>query len=500
MPRLELLPGGKTLQLAESSTLRDILFEQGVEFPCGGHGRCRRCKVRVLRGVWPISVSDLRLLSSDELRAGWRLSCQGAVKSDLALEIGQWESAILADDTEFKFTPAEGLGIAIDLGTTTIAAQLLDLQTAQILSVVTALNAQAPHGSDLMTRLDFALNGGRPKLTELIRNQIQRVVKTLLANSNRLMNEVRSIAIVGNTAMHHLFCEFPIDQLARDPFEPYSRDWRQFTAPDLGWEMPNFPITFFPPIGGFVGSDILAGIVATGLHRHLKTAALLDLGTNGEVVVARDVRIVCTSTAAGPAFEGARISCGMRAATGALHAARRVGDSILFDVLGSGTPRGICGSGLVDAVAAGLDAGIIRVDGRFANSESSWALKTPISLQQKDIRELQLAKGAIAAGLSILLHDSLATTGDLAQIFLAGAFGNYVNPQSACRIGLLPAAPAKIIQAGNTALLGAKLALFPEYRTEFELLQSRVQHVTLSQRPDFQEVFIQSIGFPEIDR
>lgn len=499
MPRIELLPGGKILEAADGTSLRDVLFGEGVEFPCGGHGRCRRCKVRVLRGHWPVSPTDWRLLTVDEINDGWRLSCQGSIQSNLTLEIAQWESAILADDTKFDFTPAEGLGIAIDLGTTTIAAQLLDLQTAQIVAVTTALNAQGAHGADVMTRLDFGLNRGATKLTQIIRDQIHTVVKTLLSKSNRLISEVRSIVLVGNTAMHHLFCGLPIDQLARDPFEPFSLGPQEFTASKLNWDASNVPITFLPPIGGFVGSDILAGIVATRLHKNPNAVALVDLGTNGEVVVAHDGQIVCASTAAGPAFEGARISSGMRAATGAIHAVRRHGESVHCDVLGGGRPRGICGSGLVDAVSTGLDVKLIHASGRFRNGESCWPLLDPIALQQKDVRELQLAKAAIAAGLEILLREADAPMA-LDQIYLAGAFGNYVNCESASRIGLIPVPPDKVVQAGNTALLGAKLALFPEYHQEFQSLQRRVRHVPLNERSDFQEIFLTQIRFPELDQ
>jgi uncharacterized 2Fe-2S/4Fe-4S cluster protein (DUF4445 family) len=500
MPRLELLPGGKILKAPKGERLRDILFNEGVEFPCGGLGRCRRCKVRVLHGHWPISLTDLRLLSADELREGWRLSCQGFIQENLTLEIAQWDSPILADETTFEFTPAEGLGIAIDLGTTTIAAQLLDLETASILAVTTALNAQGAHGADVMTRLDFALTGGAAKLTHLIRAQINDIVNALLAKSNRAAGEIRSVVLVGNTAMHHLFCGLPLDQLARDPFEPYSLAPEAFIGSQLGWNLSDLHISFLPPIGGFVGSDILAGVVATRLHKNPACVALMDLGTNGEVVVAHAGKILCASTAAGPAFEGARITSGMRAATGAIDSVQPNANGFHCHILGGGKPRGICGSGLVDAIATGLDAEIITPTGRFASGAPTWPLLDTIALHQKDIRELQLAKGAIAAGLIILLQETGATLADLDQIYLAGAFGNYINRESATRIGLVPIAPNKVIQAGNTALLGAKLALFPEYRAEFDSLQRQIQHVPLNERADFQENFLEQIQFPKLDR
>lgn len=396
----------------------------------------------------------------------------------------------------FEFTPSEGLGIAIDLGTTTIAAQLLDLENANVLAVETALNAQGAHGGDVMTRLDFALNGGASELTGLIRRQTLDVINALLTKSGSAASDIRSVVLVGNTAMHHLFCGLPVDQLARDPFEPCTLTPQGFTGAQLGWDNCDLCVSFLPPVGGFVGSDITAGIIATRIHKRAGVSALMDLGTNGEVVVTRDGEIVCASTAAGPAFEGARISAGMRASTGAIHAVRRNGDAFECEVLGGAKPRGICGSGLVDAIATGLDAQIIATSGRFASRDSKWLLMEPIALQQRDVRELQLAKAAISGGLIILLKEVGASINKLDSVYLAGAFGNYAKRESSCRIGLVPTAPEQVIQAGNTALLGAKLALFSEYRCEFDSLQHQVRHVPLNERADFQEIFIEQIAFP----
>lgn len=499
MPRLEIVPGGRIIEASPGASLQDILFAEGVEYPCGGQGRCRRCKVRVRHGIWPVTENESRLLSASELHDGWRLSCQGELNGDLAVEIGQWNSPILADDTAFDFTPADGLGIVIDVGTTTIAAQLLDLQTAKILATQSALNSQGAHGCDVMTRLEFALQGGAPALTALIRRQIGGVVHRLLASLGSPASELRSVVLVGNTAMHHFFCGLPIDHLAREPFEPCASDSPGFTGRELGWDTADLRVTFLPPVGGFVGSDVTAGILAARLHKCPGTVALIDLGTNGEVAVARAGQILCASTAAGPAFEGARIASGMRAATGAIHAVRRRGESFECKVLGGGKARGICGSGLVDAIAAGLDAQIISASGRFANGQRSWRLAENIFLEQKDVRELQLAKAAIAGGLAILLDELGASVAELDRVCLAGAFGNYVNRESACRIGLIPTAPEIVMHAGNTALLGAKLALFPQHRAEFDLLGNRIRHIPLNDRPGFQELFVEQIAFRNLD-
>jgi uncharacterized 2Fe-2S/4Fe-4S cluster protein (DUF4445 family) len=298
--------------------------------------------------------------------------------------------------------------------------------------------------------------------------------------------------------MHHLFCGIDLQPMAGVPFEPHTPGLQVFAARKLGWDLPGEPaVHFLPCLGGFVGSDILAGILATNLHRADKLTALIDLGTNGEIVVGNRERLLCASTAAGPAFEGARISMGMRAATGAISEVHVRGGELVCHVIGNTTPRGICGSGLVDAAAAGLDLGTIRPSGRIAQGDS-WLLSAPVSLTQWDLRELQLAKGAIAAGLRVLLDNWGASAADLHQVYLAGAFGNYINQASARRIGLLNF-PRELVQpAGNTALLGAKLALFDLARHDgaFPEVLAQTRHISLHEDPRFQETYVEEMPFP----
>ncbi len=458
---LELLPLGKVLRVKRATPLQDVLFAHGVEFPCGGRGRCKGCKIKVLAGTLPITEEDKQKLSGAELVEGWRLACRARAESDLKIELAQWEAAILTDDSVFAFTPRDGWGIAVDLGTTTIVAQLVDLRTGHVLAVRTALNAQAKCGADIMSRVEVAVaRQGQLTLEKLVRKQIGGLIQDLLAAAGDTAREVESVVLVGNTVMHHLFCGISLEPLAQYPFEPVSPGLHVLDSAELGWSLPGKPtVRFLPCLGSFVGSDILAGLLATKLDESEKLAALIDLGTNGEIVVGNRERMLCASTAAGPAFEGARISMGMRAATGAISEVHVRDGQLECRVLGNAAPRGICGSGLVDAVAAGLELGWISAKGRLANGDSL-VLAGPVSLNQWDIRELQLAKGAIAAGLRILLEQWGATADDLTQVFLAGAFGNYINHTSARRIGLLDFAADKVRPAGNTALLGAKLALF----------------------------------------
>ena len=299
--------------------------------------------------------------------------------------------------------------------------------------------------------------------------------------------------------MHHLFCGLGVEPLAQYPFEPETPGGQRFGAEALGWDLPGAPpVHFLPCLGGFVGSDILAGILAVRMHESDLPVALLDLGTNGEIVVGNKERLLCASTAAGPAFEGARISMGMRAATGAISAASVKDGSLSCRVLGNVAPRGICGSGLVDAVAGGLDLGWIQPSGRLANGGGPILLAPPVSLTQRDVRELQLAKGAIAAGLRILLEQWGAAPSKLERVYLAGAFGNYINYASARRIGLLDFPPEQIHAAGNTALRGAKVALFnpaePNAGLYSEIL-AKTRHASLHEDARFQDWFAEEMGF-----
>jgi uncharacterized 2Fe-2S/4Fe-4S cluster protein (DUF4445 family) len=494
MTTLTLSPAGLRLKVAAGTALQDVLFEQGVEFPCGGRGRCKGCRVRLLKGRLEAHGEETKVLTEAEIADGWRLACRHSIDGDLELELAQWEMPILGDRSTFAFTPRTGLGVAIDLGTTTIAAQLLDLKTGNVLGAQTALNAQARHGDDIMSRVEFALRGRQIELERLIREQLGRMIEHLLASAPPDQSLAR-IVLVGNTVMHHLFCGIDVTPLSTHPFEPEHPERVRFSPRQLGWNFDEkAAVEFLPCIGGLVGPDILAGIVATGLYERAGLSALMDLGTNGEVVVGNREKLLCTSTAAGPAFEGARISMGMRAATGAISEVRVIDHAVQCRVIGRGVPRGLCGSGLVDAVAAGLDLGWIEPGGRM--TLGSLPLSGPVALLPTDVRELQLAKGAIAAGLRILTARLGVAPADIGQLHLAGAFGNYVNRVSARRIGLLRMPIERIVPAGNTALLGAKRALF-EDAAAWDDLAKRIEHVALNEDLQFQDVFAEEMRFPD---
>jgi uncharacterized 2Fe-2S/4Fe-4S cluster protein (DUF4445 family) len=449
-----------------------------------------------------VTFADQETLTTVEIAAGWRLACQAYAERPITLEIAQWEIPILSDDTRFDYEPAEGLGAAIDVGTTTLVVQLLDLSNGQVLAVKTALNPQAIHGADVMSRIQYALAERDPangKLTLEIRNLLGDLVLQALKDTKVDPTGLREVVLVGNTVMHHLFCGIDVEPLSHVPFEPVRDGLETLSAVGLGWIGCGDPVVrFLPCVGGFVGSDILAGVLATGLADSNELSALADLGTNGEIVVGNRGNLICASTAAGPAFEAGRIRMGMRAALGAITGVSLRGGQLHCHVLGNVAPRGICGSGLVDAISAGLELGTIRPNGRLPNGNGELELQPPVSLTQADIRELQLAKGAIAAGLRILLEKIEARIEDLHVLYLAGAFGNYVNRHSAHRIGLLEVDLERIHPAGNTALRGAKMALLSKTMLHQILpeVRNKIRHISLGSDPRFQELFVENMNFP----
>jgi uncharacterized 2Fe-2S/4Fe-4S cluster protein (DUF4445 family) len=493
--RVRVEPRGLVLEVPRGAELADRLAAEGVELPCGGRGECGGCRVRVVEGDLAASEEDVALLGTERVAAGWRLACRCRADADATIEVEEWRHPILGDETPFAFTPREGAGIAVDVGTTTLVAQLVDLRTGAVLGVETALNAQARHGSDLMSRIEAA--GAGAPLGATIREQVGGLVSALLASAGTTRPRVARVVLVGNTAMHHLFGGLDVGPLAAYPFETPRPDALHWRADALGWTGAGAAeVVFLPCLGGFVGSDVLAGLRVVGLDRADSPAALFDLGTNGEIVVGTGGRLYCASAAAGPAFEGARISCGMRAAAGAVSAVQAAGGRLVAHVLGGGPARGICGSGLVDAVARGLELGRIEPSGRLAGGAAGLEVRDGLALTQRDIRELQLAKGALAVGLRLLSARAGTEPRRLARLSLAGAFGNYVSRESARRIGLFDTPLDRVASAGNAALLGAKLALFDD-DLEQRGLRERVVHVPLAAEPGFADGFAEAMGFPE---
>ncbi len=418
-------------------------------------------------------------------------------------------------------------GMAFDIGTTTIMGSLHDLNSGKALAVGAATNPQNVYGADVISRITYASGeeNGLEKMQRKVMEALNQIIENLAEKAGIKPQEIYEAVAVGNTTMSHLFLGIDPTYLAPAPFIPAYRRPLTMEAAEIGLAInPVGEVTVLPNIAGYVGSDTVGVILATGLDQRRDRCAVIDIGTNGELALAAGGRILSCSTAAGPAFEGAQIKHGMRAADGAIEAVRIEEGEVVLEIIGNAAPRGICGSGLIDAAAALLDAGVIDPSGRLVDPETTGAQLPPqlksrlrrgkggfefllagkgseeILLTQSDLRELQLAKGAIYAGLQILLKEAGLTESDLDEVLLAGAFGNYIRKESARGIGLLPGLPLEqITPVGNAAGRGARMTLISKTeRARAFALSDLVEHVELSTRPDFQDAFIKALSFKKV--
>ncbi len=428
-------------------------------------------------------------------------------------------------------TTGRCFGFAADVGTTTVVGSLLDLATGHEVGVASRTNPQVAHGDDVVARIHHAGTAkGLAELQAKIIECLNDILGELEADTGVPLEAIYHAVVVGNTTMNHLFLGIDPTPMAQIPYPAMLRQSTVFPAADLGLAIhPRGRVATLPNIAGFVGGDAVGVVLATRLLEGDEPALAVDIGTNGERVLGTRERLVCCSTAAGPAFEGARIRYGMRAAEGAIEQVR-FGDDVETSVIRNVPPRGICGSALISLVAALLRHGMLAPTGRLlppadlperlpdalrervvehegavafvlARAEES-ALDEPILLTQRDVRELQLAKGAIRAGIEILLAELGLEADDIATVLLAGGFGNFVRRGSALRIGLLPPIEHERIRfVGNAAIVGAKMALAcTDYREQAEEISRRVEYIELGALPDFQMHFAEAMMFPEEDR
>jgi len=431
----------------------------------------------------------------------------------------------------WQFMPYTGrkYGLAFDLGTTTVVGWLVDLDTGDTLAARAVTNPQNVYGADVISRIGHAgTHEGLRQLQQKILAACNEIIRCLLDEGRVAGDEIYEIVAVGNTTMSHLFLGIDPTFLATAPYVPAFAGRMELEARELGLDvMPAGRVVVLPNIAGYVGSDTVGVMLATDIGRRPGFCLAVDIGTNGEVVLAGRGRLLTCSTAAGPAFEGARIRHGMRAAAGAIEGVRIDGGEVGLEVIDDATPLGICGSGLLDAAAAMVQVGLISPTGRLLPPESlpegvppglkerlrrgkdgtefvlaqdgSVATGEDIVITQKDIRELQLAKAAIYAGIQVLLKELEVTPEEIDEILLAGAFGNYIKIDSALALGLLPAvAPGRIKAVGNAAGDGARMALISgTARAEASDLARRAGHVELSTWPDFQDEFVNAMYFPK---
>jgi uncharacterized 2Fe-2S/4Fe-4S cluster protein (DUF4445 family) len=413
-----------------------------------------------------------------------------------------------------------GFGIAVDIGTTTIVAYLIDLADGRTAGLVSGMNMQKSHGGDVISRVQAAIDSGPGPLARIVRGQLTGMIFRLMEEAELAWEELRGVSVAGNTVMMHLFAEVDPRHIAVSPFIPVFCELRIESSSELLSRLPaRVPVIMLPSVSGFIGADISAGILATGLKEREKPALLIDIGTNGELVLGNRDRIVACSTAAGPAFEGATISRGVGGIHGAIDTLRIEGGDLEISTIGNAPPLGICGSGIIDLTAILVSLKIVDETGRLLPpeelpsglpeglrervSQEGFLVSMdrdgqPLYFTPGDVREVQLAKAAVAAGIDVLLEDYGIRAGDVDQVFLAGGFGSYIDTAGAAGIGLLPAELLDRVQpAGNTAGAGAAEVLLSTQAFEkLQALTEGVQYIELSANLRFQQLFVDRMFFP----
>jgi len=453
----------------------------------------------------------------------------GKIMRDAKFEI----TAVIADDELIAIEPgdttARRFAMAIDLGTTTVVVNLLDLDTGTPVAVRSMLNKQQPFGADVIARISATMMDPDTlgKLQELAHETLAELTAEVLAAGDVNAEEVYEVVLAGNATMTQIVLGIDPEPLGIAPFIMTSESFTGLRATDLGILIhPNAPAAVFPALGAYVGGDITAGILASGLDRDRRLRLFIDIGTNCEIVIGNQDRIVSTAAPAGPAFEAASIRCGMRADDGAIEVVKITDDSVELGVIGDVEPIGMCGSGLVDAVAELVKVGLLDSSGKFIPNEEAaeklpllaprlveidglrvfilhWAgtvgdVDKAVFLSQRDVRELQFAKAAIATGWKLMIDELGIEVGDIQQVLLAGSFGSYLSAASAIRIGLVPKLPIpRIISAGNVAGEGAKMAILSiQERHAGMALINEIEYVELSDRSDFNDRFMEELAFP----
>ncbi len=482
--------------------------------------------------------SDYQRLKDALREAGFAMTASLPVLRTLpkALRDAEFDvTAVLCGETlvaiEAGDTTGECYGIAFDLGTTTIVGTLMDLNSGGARGVASTLNAQAIHGGDVLSRISYTM-GKKEGLEELQRFAvftINGIIEQLTAESGVLPSRVYEITVGGNLTMMHLLLGIDPEPISVTPFASAAAHGIDVRARDLGITIhPEGRVYLFPAIGAYVGGDIVAGLLATAVPRGNRLRLFVDVGTNGEIALGSEQRTVATAAPAGPAFEGAEISCGMRATTGAIEGVQITEDAVVLQTIDDAPPVGLCGSGLVDVVAQLYRRGLMDATGRMRSCDDLrgsipdalasrlvtvdgvrvFILATeketggrPIVFSQKDVRQLQFAKGSIASGIKILMQVMGVRPEDLHEVLLAGAFGSYIHPDAARIIGLVPAVRLDRIRAvGNAAGEGAKIALLSyREREAAEAMPSRVEYIELSGREDFNDIFMGVLGFPPLE-
>lgn len=470
------------------------------EKPCGGHGLCGKCKVIAKGELSPITEREKSLLSSEQLSEGFRLACLTFAlgNCEIVTPDGEKGSQIVTEgalpaikiDPIFKY-----YGVSIDIGTTTLAARLYK-SDGTLLSSTSMLNPQQEWGADVISRVESALNGKGKELASSIRAALSGIISELAFTADIDPKNIDGVVITGNTIMLSLLTETSPEPFSHAPFEVNRLFGETISAAELNIPVLKIDTKIYlaPCISAFVGADTVCALLATELCSK-DTAMLADIGTNGEIALWHNGKLTVCSTAAGPAFEGVGISMGMRGAAGAIDKVTLINEKLEAHVIGDVPPAGICGSGLIDAVACLLDNETLDQTGYLEDEKVT--IKGPVAITPQDIRMLQLAKSAINAGIMTLLHNQGLSETDIDSLYIAGGFGNYLNKRNAARIGLLPKSLAtKSVSVGNAALSGASMILLnSDFKKKAEAIAKAANVAELSTDQFFAEEYVTGMLF-----
>lgn len=538
------------IQVKSGSNLLKVALDYGIiiDGTCQGRGTCGKCKVLITKGnSREYTAEEITHLTKEERSKGMRLACAVTVNQDTCVIVPkeyQAEESYI-EKTWNKYKDGENqkiYGVVFDIGTTSVEAVLYDLATQEDIIRITVNNPQSIYGADVISRISYSnqREGNLSKLKKLIHDCCNHLIgqmidyvwkcsqnkkKNLIEDSeiiNRIgYNRIHKCVFLGNTIMSHLFLGKDVNGLSRTPFSPaytgmvsWNNEKEEFHMNRQG------EVIVLPGLSGQVGSDTLGCILATDLIHQKGKSLMIDIGTNSEIVLAEDGNMICCSTAAGPAFEGASIYQGMRANKGGIKGVRIREDQLELDVIGEEFPIGICGSGIIDLIGELVEEGIIDETGRIVSVSETDSLlrhriiegignefllfeslgKASVKVIQKDIREVQMAKGAIYAGIMALLEERHLTPDQLDRVYLAGAFGNNINIQNAIKIGLLPEISLeKFKLIGNGSLEGGALFLLSKVSKEEVIsISEQIQHLELAYSDSFRELFIQSMNLKRI--
>lgn len=492
--KFTLLPQNREIFAAEGQSVKQALQNAGIllDSPCGGQGTCGKCCC---------------LMDGEPV-----LACQTQVRQNCRIELPETaQIQVLTDGCSADVHPDGQVHyvFAVDIGTTTVAAYLLDGKSGALLAAQSALNPQTAFGGDVISRIQYVLE--HPESTQMrdcIRNTLCELLEKAAEAAAIQPEEIGEICIVGNTAMHHLLLGIPPKSLTVPPYMPQVCERQELKS--FLPAAPDAVIRILPNIAGFVGADTVSCMAAVAFDTLDRMTLLIDIGTNGEMVLGNGKRRVCCSTAAGPAFEGAKIRFGMRGAPGAIDHVDIVNGELCCSVIGGGHAQGICGSGLLDAAACMLRLGMVSPGGRMEHGSAGgcWGvldgqpavrLRDDVWLTQKDIRELQLAKAAIRAGIELLMKRLEITPEQIEDALLAGAFGSYLRPSSACAVGLIPdVLRNKIRPIGNAAGSGAQLCALSKRAFEHtSVIAGQTEYLELASIPEFQDCFVDCLMFGE---